>query len=167
MSSEHLKQDIEHICKVNGIKIVYQKSNKERAFTRSRIIHIREAKGNWTYLSAMHEIGHVIGLFQGKKQKRMKQEVEAWRWAIENSIVPITAKSRELIGNCLKGYIEYYLHLRERGGTVWLPDEESELYNELWTLINGNWKRNQDGKIFPINGGKKYGSHSWNKGLQG
>jgi len=69
------------------VKFTLADPNQGAYFARrdSRMISTRPIRNTGFYISALHEIGHIVGPDQGGS--RLKAEWGAWRWAKENAIV--------------------------------------------------------------------------------
>jgi len=82
---------IQQICAENGIKVQYQSMNDEVprywAQPRTRTIQIRPTKNTGYYVSALHELGHILGRFQSWEKSRLTRELWAWVWARQNALV--------------------------------------------------------------------------------
>lgn len=91
---------IDALCEVNRIKIEFADKD-EFAVVDDRTIRIRPVRGDLSYASAMHEIGHILGRW--KNRPTMIEETGAWLWAEKNAI-SWTDPMRELVARSLKSY---------------------------------------------------------------
>ena len=57
---------------------------------------IRPTKNTGYYVSALHEIGHIVGKFQDRSQ--LTRELWAWVWARQNAIVWTETADRVMAG---------------------------------------------------------------------
>ena len=82
---------VQELCAAHGITVKYQSLNDEvpryYAQPHSRGIQIRPTKNTGYYVSALHEIGHIIGERQGPSISTLTKELYAWIWARENALV--------------------------------------------------------------------------------
>lgn len=80
---------VQELCAANYISVAYQplsqKHPKYWARRDVRKIMIRPTKNTGYYVSALHEIGHIVGKFQDRSQ--LTRELWAWVWARQNAIV--------------------------------------------------------------------------------
>ena len=70
---------------------------------RDRIICIRPTKNTGYYVSALHEIGHILGNNQSVDNDKIEQEVGAWKYAMANAIV-WTDTANRIMKNALMSY---------------------------------------------------------------
>lgn len=82
---------IQQICAENGVYVLYQSLDDATpyywAMAHRRIIQIRPTKNTGYYVSALHELGHLLGDYQGADNPTLKKELYAWIWAKENALV--------------------------------------------------------------------------------
>ena len=80
---------VQEICALNNIKVNYQSMDDTEprywANPRKREIQIRPTKNTGYYVSALHEIGHIIG--DNQDLDRVGQELWAWIYAKETAMV--------------------------------------------------------------------------------
>jgi hypothetical protein len=62
---------------------------------------VRPVRGRSTYYTALHEIGHIVGV---NARRRLEQEVLAWQWALKHAIVPPTPGVWAMIARRLENY---------------------------------------------------------------
>lgn len=81
---------IQELCAIHNITVKYQSLHDEvplyYAQRDTRTIKIRPTKNTGYYVSALHEIGHIVGDNQ-RNCPRLTQELYAWVWARENALV--------------------------------------------------------------------------------
>jgi hypothetical protein len=79
------------LCATHKIKVTYQSLEdfEPRYWARRhpREIQIRPTKNTGYYVSALHEIGHIVGDRQMPRNRLLTQELYAWIWARENALV--------------------------------------------------------------------------------
>ena len=79
------------LCATHKIKVHYQslEAFEPRYWARRhpREIQIRPTKNTGYYVSALHEIGHIVGDRQMPRNRLLTQELYAWIWARENALV--------------------------------------------------------------------------------
>ena len=82
---------VQELCAKHNITVKYQ-SLKEvlpryYANQKTRTICIRPTKNTGYYVSALHEIGHIIGSNQTSDYDTIEREIGAWKFAVANSLV--------------------------------------------------------------------------------
>jgi hypothetical protein len=98
--AEHLARHVRELADRHGVKIEHRGNGL--ACRSERWVTIPEVRGQVTYLLALHELGHV--LMESEPALRVDQEVAAWEWAFDNSIVEPTASNYRSILRCLYHY---------------------------------------------------------------
>jgi hypothetical protein len=82
---------IQQLCAEKGVYVKYQSLNDDTAnywaMPTKRLIQIRPTKNTGYYVSALHELGHILGKHQGQESSTLKKELYAWIWAKENALV--------------------------------------------------------------------------------
>ena len=82
---------IQELCAVNHITVSYQSLDADvpnyYANQRKKHIHIRPTKNTGYYVSALHEIGHILGDDQTYNNTVKEREIGAWIWAMLNAKV--------------------------------------------------------------------------------
>ena len=80
---------VQELCARNNITVSYQSLQDEvpqyYANPASRHINIRPTKNTGYYVSALHEIGHIVGKFQDRSL--LTRELWAWVYARRNALV--------------------------------------------------------------------------------
>lgn len=56
------------------------------------------------YLVALHELGHLVAHEWNPRNLRLDEEAAAWRWAIEQALIPMTPDAWESIRWRLQSY---------------------------------------------------------------
>lgn len=113
---------IEAICEANRITIQYADMD-ERAYIDDRGIRIRPVRGELSYASALHEIGHILARW--KTRPVLVNETGAWLWAEKNAIT-WTEPMRRLAARCLASYYNI------RKPTDHVPKKP----HEFWRILN-------------------------------
>lgn len=79
------------LCATYNIQVQYQSLEDEtpRYWARpsERKIQIRPTKNTGYYVSALHELGHILGEHQMQRNRRLTRELYAWIWAREKALV--------------------------------------------------------------------------------
>ena len=79
------------LCATNNVQVQYQSLEDEtpRYWARpsERKIQIRPTKNTGYYVSALHELGHILGERQMQRNRRLTRELYAWIWAREQALV--------------------------------------------------------------------------------
>ena len=111
---------VQEICALNDIKVRYQSMDEVEprywANPNKREIQIRPTKNTGYYVSALHEIGHIIG--DNQDLDRLGQELWAWIYARQTALV-WTPTAERIMQDSMKSY-----NWQERDKNVW------RLYNE-------------------------------------
>ena len=98
---------VQELCAKHDIKVRYQSLSESvpryYANRRDRIICIRPTKNTGYYVSALHEIGHILGNNQSVDNDKIEQEVGDWMYAMANAIV-WTDTATKIMAKALKSY---------------------------------------------------------------
>ena len=82
---------IQELCAKHNITVTYQSLDDEipryYANPSRKHIHIRPTKNTGYYVSALHEIGHILGDDQTYNNTVKEREIGAWIWAMLNAKV--------------------------------------------------------------------------------
>ena len=82
---------VQELYAEHDITVKYQSLNdtdpRYYANPRHKLICIRPTKNTGFYVSALHEIGHLIGPAQGRDNDLMEKEIGAWKYAMSVAIV--------------------------------------------------------------------------------
>ena len=98
---------VQELCAKNGINVNYKPLDDRIPFyCANRVrnsITIRPTKNTGYYVSALHEIGHLIGPNQTVDNDRFEMEVGAWKYAMAIAIVWTDTATR-VMKKALKSY---------------------------------------------------------------
>jgi len=98
---------VQELCAKNHITVMYQSLEDEipRYFAQPqrKLIQIRPTKNTGYYVSALHEIGHILGKFQSEGNPLIKRELYAWIYAMENALV-WTETAERVMRNAMDSY---------------------------------------------------------------
>src|SRR3989442_12172074 len=131
LTSQILDRHIDVLCSEHAI-LREAGGRTGRAFQRGRgrrrTLHIRIApvKGQVTYLVALHEIGHLVG--RGRSGTRLEKEAEAWRYALDASLVEPTDAARRRIGKRLRSYVTWAELRQSRRRPPSIPPPDSAFW---------------------------------------
>ena len=82
---------VQELCANHKIQVIYQtlKDATPRYYAnqKTRTICIRPTKNTGFYVSALHEIGHIIGCNQSSKYDTIEKEIGAWKFAMAHALV--------------------------------------------------------------------------------
>ena len=82
---------VQQLCAENGITVTYQSQNdrvpRYYAQPARRLICIRPTKNTGYYVSALHELGHILGNRQSPTFSTLTRDLHAWIWAKKNALV--------------------------------------------------------------------------------
>ena len=89
---------VQELCAKHNITVKYQSLNEKvpryYANQKTRTICIRPTKNTGYYVSALHEIGHILGSNQTSDYDTIEREIGAWKFAVANSLVWTDTASR-------------------------------------------------------------------------
>lgn len=119
-----LRAHVDQLASEHMLNVTYLEGASPRAQRRERRVWLRPVRGRSTYYTALHEIGHVVGV---NARRRLEQEVLAWQWALDHAIVPPTPGVWAHIARCLEGYVER----AERWASMKLPPAD----HDFWLLL--------------------------------
>ena len=82
---------IQELCAKHKITVKYQPLDDITpcyyANQKTKVIMIRPTKNTGYYVSALHEIGHLVGENQSMDNDLLEKEIGAWKYAMEQAIV--------------------------------------------------------------------------------
>jgi hypothetical protein len=125
MTREKLAAHVHQLAEQHGVEVVYQ--GRGIGYRRERRITIPDVRGRVTYLTALHELAHVVG---PNPDRRLEQEIAAWKWALDNSVIEPTPATYRSILRCL----ENYRSRAERWASMVIPGGYDEYLEELREL---------------------------------
>ena len=121
---------IQQLCADYGITVTYQSLNDEipryYANPGQKHIHIRPTKNTGYYVSALHEIGHIMGDNQSYNNTVKEREIGAWIWAMLNAKVWTDTADR-VMSQALQSYnisAEECKEIQQRWNPCHRDDEE-------------------------------------------
>ena len=98
---------IQELCAVENITVIYQSLTETvarySAIPSRRHITIRPTKNTGYYVSALHEIGHILGDNQSRNNTTKEKEIGAWIWAMLSAIVWTDTADR-VMAKALRSY---------------------------------------------------------------
>jgi hypothetical protein len=97
--AERLEAHVHELAAAHGVEVVYQ--GRGIGYRRSRRVTVPPIRGRTTYLTALHELGHVLG---PNPRLRLEQEVAAWEWALDCAIVSPTRANYLSVLRSLESY---------------------------------------------------------------
>jgi len=82
---------VQELCAMHNITVKYQslrhKVPQYYANQKDRLICIRPTKNTGYYVSALHEIGHIVGCNQSSRHDTIEREIGAWKFAMCHALV--------------------------------------------------------------------------------
>ena len=82
---------VQELCAKNDIQVKYVSLEEPEAFYCANRVHkiitVRPTKNTGYYVSALHEIGHLLGPDQHQGCDRMEMEIGAWKYAVAVALV--------------------------------------------------------------------------------
>jgi hypothetical protein len=127
-NAQVMRDHIFDVARSNKIAVIEKSpSYSAKAFIGLRGIQTPRIAGPRTYLTALHELGHILHPDgDPRKSSELLAEVAAWEWAFENSKIPVTDKLKADCWN--KGLGTYYRHAVVRGVEIpWLLLEMAQM----------------------------------------
>jgi hypothetical protein len=128
-----LDAHVQQLCEAHGVErrsggrgLAYRRGPAGR---RRPGIRIPPIKSQVTYAVALHELGHLLG--PGRSGTRLEKEAAAWRWALANSIVPLSDHARRSAGSRLRSYVTWAELRQHRMRPPRIPPSGSP----FWTLL--------------------------------
>jgi|TARA_R110002072_G_scaffold201335_2_gene359096 hypothetical protein len=98
---------IQELLAVEKISVSYQSLTETvprySAIPSRRHITIRPTKNTGYYVSALHEIGHILGDNQSRNNTTKEKEIGAWIWAMLSAIV-WTETADRVMAKALRSY---------------------------------------------------------------
>ena len=98
---------IQELSAVENITVSYQSLTETvprySAIPSRRHITIRPTKNTGYYVSALHEIGHILGDNQSRNNTTKEKEIGAWIWAMLSAIV-WTETADRVMAKALRSY---------------------------------------------------------------
>lgn len=136
--TQDFSSHIEALCREHGIQILVRNGSGGRAHSDGRKISIPLVKSEVTYWLALHEIGHLVepGAIASRKL-RLTEEGLAWKWALNNSLIPCSDVGRRKIYSCISSYLRRtqrsaYMKAPPEGDIFWTIYE--------WCVGYGPWE---------------------------
>ena len=121
---------IQQLCAENHISVSYQSLDADvpsyYANVSKKHIHIRPTKNTGYYVSALHEIGHILGDSQTYNNTVKEREIGAWIWAMLNAKVWTDTADR-VMSQALQSYdisAEECKEIQQRWNPCHRDDEE-------------------------------------------
>mgnify|MGYP003125534006 CR=1 FL=1 len=82
---------VQELCAKHDVLVRYQSLSEEvpryYANQKNRTICIRPTKNTGYYVSALHELGHLLGVNQSAENDTLEREIGAWKYAMVNALV--------------------------------------------------------------------------------
>ena len=123
---------IQELLAVEKISVSYQSLTETvprySAIPSRRHITIRPTKNTGYYVSALHEIGHILGDNQSRNNTTKEKEIGAWIWAMLSAIV-WTETADRVMARALRSYGVEQAEIEEIQ-VMWNPchrDEEQDV----------------------------------------
>jgi hypothetical protein len=126
-----IAKHVEELCAEHQITILNRSSHGGRASKRDRTISIKPVKTQRTYITALHEIGHIVG--RGRSGTRLQQEAAAWQYVLDSSVVALTPGTHRAMLRFLGTYLKASARAaRRKTGRYILPKED----DPFWVTYN-------------------------------
>lgn len=98
----------EHVAELAEKHKIIVKRRKDRsnslAYFQLREIHIPPIRGEKSYFTALHEIGHLVTKANYRKGV-LHDEARAWQWALEAALIKPRSPTLRYIDFCLSSYL--------------------------------------------------------------
>jgi hypothetical protein len=122
-----IAEHIHDLCEKHQITILNRSSHGGRASKRDRTISIKPVKTQRTYITALHEIGHIVG--RGRSGTRLQQEAAAWQYVLDTSIVALVPGTYRAMLRFLGTYLKASERAARRNtGRYILPTEDDPFW---------------------------------------
>jgi hypothetical protein len=126
-----IAKHVEDLCNKHQITILNRSSHGGRASKKDRTISINPVKTQRTYITALHELGHIVG--RGRSGTRLQQEAAAWQYVLDKSIVALTSGTYRAMLRFLGTYLKASERAaRRKTGRYVLPKED----DPFWATYN-------------------------------
>lgn len=135
-----LAAHVEQLADAHGVGVVWQAAvsrggratrvRHRQAKRRRAWITVRPVKTQWTYLIALHELGHLVG--RGRSAPRLEAEANAWKWALANTAEEPTPANRRRIVKALESYLRWAELRQHRQVPPRIPPRD----HDFWRLLN-------------------------------
>jgi hypothetical protein len=124
-----------------GIELEFSTTRRARALRPSpsrgrcaRIV-VSPVRGQVSYLVALHELGHLLSR-GNRSMRQLEREADAWRWALDRSLVELTPATARSLQRSLESYL---LRARRRARLghptrATIPDRSSFFWQVLAEL---------------------------------
>jgi hypothetical protein len=99
-----IAKHIEELCAKHQIAILNRSSHGGRASKSNRTISIKPVKTQRTYVTALHEIGHIVG--RGRSGTRLQKEAAAWLYVLDTSVVALSPETYRAMLRFLSTYLK-------------------------------------------------------------
>ena len=111
------------LCRKHKIKIKFRPGRGQASPSR-RIIYIAPIRDKFSYLVALHEIGHIVS---ADSAHPLTREVQAWKYAIRTSKRKLNYIDRQRICSLL------YRHEVESNPKIFAPSQEYRDMMKWWS----------------------------------
>jgi hypothetical protein len=121
--------------------------DRHNAWAAPDLVMTPQIRYDIDYLVALHEVGHVVLQMEGQhpdwefydEWSEVEEEAQVWRWALDNTIIPI---SPEMLRQAKWDLGTYYEHATQTFGKPREPEEVGENYRWLLNFQSANlWDR--------------------------
>jgi len=121
-----LAAHIDELCAANGIAVDWvERSRRAWASRRRRTVRLYPIINQKRYVTALHEIGHLLGPRQSGR--RIEQEWGAWEFVFQHARADLTPATYRMIHRSLLSYVSRYTRLRR----AYLPPPS----DPFWTFL--------------------------------
>lgn len=131
---EKYARHIEELCKEHGIEHVVDENASAAASFSRRAIRTPRVSGSARYLTALHEVGHLVTESDDPADTTVRKEERAWRWALDNAIEAPSENGARTIYRRLCSYVVRARMAAIRSGTP-LGDDAPGPDDPFWTLM--------------------------------
>jgi hypothetical protein len=128
-------------CEEHAIEVEWVEPPKKAwAVRRARKIRVHPVINQKRYVTALHEIGHIVGRRQSRT--RIEGEWGAWEFALASSRVTLTPATHAKVFRCLNGYVERYRHWKG----AYLPPDSHPFWHFMRDLEARSSAKTREGK---------------------
>lgn len=105
MRGQKYAAHIEALCKEHGIAHVVDDGAPAGASLERRAIRTPRVTGTARYLTALHEVGHIVTESKDPSDTTLRREERAWRWALDNGIERPSENGARTVYRRLSSYV--------------------------------------------------------------
>lgn len=134
MRGKNYADHIEALCEEHGIEHVVDDGAPAGANLERRAIRTPRVSGSARYLTALHEVGHIVTISSDPAETVLRREERAWRWALANGIERPSENGARTIYRRLCSYVVRARMDAIKNGSA-LGKDVPGLEDDFWSLL--------------------------------